>query len=99
MCRAFIFVFLLSCSSPQTLTGVRINSNVPQAVLYIDDELRGPMEYYENIAIPLPPGQHRLRLEHPEYFREHIDVTVVQSIATSITVRMRPRPQENEREP
>ena len=74
--------------------GVRVDTNVPDAILLVDEETRGPVRAYEREYVRLPPGAHRLMLEHPDYFTEYIDVTVVENMAMAVRLEMRRRPEE-----
>ena len=90
---AAAWVAHLACSSamPQ-VGGVRITTNVPEATLYVDEELRGPAGEYEAHYIRLSPGRHRLTLEHPDYFPEYLEVNVPRNMAMAVTMELRRRP-------
>ncbi len=90
-----ITVLAVHCGTAAPRGGVRVITNVPQATLYVDDELRGPVDAYEDHYLHLAPGQHKLMIEHAEYFTEHIDVTVVEDITIAVTLRMRRQPQKS----
>lgn len=82
----------LHCAAAVTPLGrVRVTSNVPGATLFVDEEIRGPVEAYADYDIRLAPGHHRLRLEHPRYITEELEVTVSQSVAISVALQMRLR--------
>ena len=69
-------------------------TNVPDATLTVDEQVRGPVRAYERHYVRLPPGSHRLMLEHPDYFTEYIDVDVVDNMGMAVRLEMRRRPQE-----
>ena len=87
-------VLLCACggTTPQ-VGGVRIATNVPEATLYVDEELRGPAGEYADHYIRLAPGQHRLTLEHPGYFPEYLEVNVARDMAMAVTIELRRRPE------
>ena len=85
--------FLCGCSFTRPRQGgVRVVTNVPDATLYVDEELRGPARAFQESYLHLSPGTHRLILEHPEYFTEFIEVTVPESMGLAVRVEMRQRP-------
>jgi hypothetical protein len=73
--------------------GVRVASNVPDAVLYVDEEVQGPVRAYEEQYIYLDPGEHRLMLEHPEHFTEFAEVEVQSNTGMHVRFEMRRRPE------
>ena len=84
-----------ACSlGPARQGGVRIISNVPEATLYVDEELRGPAEAYQQRYLYVRPGTHRIMLEHPRYFTEYVEVTVPENMGMAVQVEMRQRPQK-----
>lgn len=82
----------ISCASAPRMGGVRVLANVPDAVLYVDEEIQGPVRAYGRHYIRLLPGDHRIMLEHPDYFPEYVDVTVEENMAMAVRVEMRRRP-------
>ena len=79
------------CGAAQPMGGVRVMTNVHDATLLVDDELRGPVSAYEDDYLRLTPGRHRIALEHAGYVSEYIDVTVAQDMAVTVSVDMRAR--------
>ncbi len=80
---------LAACAVPNPeMGGVRLEANVPDATLYIDDEERGPIEAFEGHYHRLSPGSHQLRLEHADYRSESVRVHVVADVAVTVTVEM-----------
>ena len=92
-----LLMVLSGCSSPQSLGGVRLRTNVPEATLFIDDELRGPVREYLDEYLPLDPGPHLIVLEHPGYAPERMDIIVSDGIAMEVSIEMRQRSQHQER--
>lgn len=84
---------LAACAAAPRVGGVRVISNVPDATLYVDEEVQGPARAYQSHYIRLEPGAHRLVLEHPDYFPEYVDVTVQENMAMAVSVEMRRRPE------
>lgn len=66
-------------------------TNVNEAIIYVDDEERGPASAYEGHYVRLAPGPHRIALEHADYFSEYIDVTVVGDVGMTVSIEMRRR--------
>lgn len=85
----------LGCASQQGAGrgsgSVRLVTNVPDAVLYIDDVMYGPGESYERRAIPLPAGTHNFRFEHPEFRRETVRILVTEDVSVTVAVELSPR--------
>lgn len=89
-----IALFSLSCTlTTQRQGGLRVASNVPDAVLYIDEELQGPLRAYEEEYLYLDPGEHRLMVEHPDHFTEFAEVEVRSNMGMQVRFDMRRRPQ------
>ncbi len=85
-------VLLVACAAAPRAGGVRVVVNVPDATLYVDEEVQGPARAYQSHYIRLEPGAHRITLEHPDYFPEYVDVTVQENMAMAVSVEMRRRP-------
>ena len=83
---------LFGCGAAPLVGGVRVETNVPDATLFVDEELHGPVQAYERQYIRLSPGEHRLVLEHPDYFPEYVTVSVAENVAMAVRVEMRRRP-------
>lgn len=88
--RATVMV-LVACGSSTSIGGVRVVTNVSEAILFVDDEERGPASAYEGHYIRLAPGPHRLALEHSEYVSEYIDVNVAEDVGMTVSIEMRRR--------
>jgi hypothetical protein len=87
-------VVACSCSiSTNRQGGVRVISSVPDAVLYVDEEIQGPVRAFERQYVYVDPGPHRLMLEHPDHFTEFIDVDVPSNRGVAVRVEMRRRPE------
>lgn len=54
-------------AAPAT-TSLRVTGAPPDAQVTIDDQVLGPLSYVKSRGVALPPGQHRLTVEHPGYF-------------------------------
>jgi hypothetical protein len=91
---SLVAALLVACTfSTQRQGGVRVASNVPDAVLYVDEELRGPARVFERRYVHLDPGVHRLVLEHPDHFTEYAEVDVRSNTAMQVRFEMRRRPE------
>lgn len=89
---AIFLSFLTICCVPQGSGGIRVISNVPDAVLYVDEEIKGPAQAFKNRYIYVSVGEHRLMLEHPDHFPEFakVDVPAKRGIAVRFEMRRRP---------
>jgi len=99
LCGTICLVALFCLSSAAcTLTtprqgGVRVISSVPDAVLYVDERLKGPVRTFEKRYVYLEPGTHRLMLEHPDHFSELVEIEIQPNMAMAVRVEMRRRPE------
>lgn len=72
--RTFVALLSLACAAvacrPATppTTSLRVRGAPGDAQVTIDDQLLGPLSYVQKRGVALPPGQHRLTVEHPGYF-------------------------------
>jgi len=56
-----------ACGAPQTVS-LRLRSNVPDALVTIDDQHLGTVKYVGKRGVALPPGTHRVTVEKVGYF-------------------------------
>lgn len=65
----FLAATLSACVSgaPKT-TSLRIDGNVDDASVTIDDQLVGSVKVIEKRGVALPPGRHRISIEKPGFF-------------------------------
>ncbi len=90
-----VAIFLAGCAATRPrVGGVRVEINVPEATLIVDEEVRGPVRAYERDYLRLPPGPHRLTFEHPDYFTEYVEVDVVENMGMAVRLEMRRRPSD-----
>lgn len=89
---AFLAITTAACLTIQRQGGIRIESNVPDATLYVDEELKGPVRAYQEQYVHVDPGTHRVTIEHPEHFTEFVEVDVPANMAVKVRVELRRRP-------
>jgi hypothetical protein len=58
----------LVSSQPGRTVSLRVKGNVPNASVTIDDIRVGPLGYVAARGVALPPGKHRVTVEHEGYF-------------------------------
>ena len=90
---AISLVFAACLVSTQRQGGIRVESNVPDAVLIVDEEVRGPVQAYRERYLNVDPGTHRVQLEHPDHFTEFVEVEVPSKMGVAVRVDMRRRPE------
>jgi len=54
-------------SAPRTVS-LRIDANVDDALVTVDDQVVGTVKTVETRGVALPPGRHRVTVEQPGYF-------------------------------
>lgn len=64
------------------------------AEIYVDDEYKGEVRGWAKGILPLPPGDHRLKLTADGYITERFDVTVGAGETKRLTLEMEPRLEE-----
>ena len=87
-------IVLTGCSiTTQRQGGVRVVSNVPDAILYVDEEARGPVRAFGHRYIYLDSGRHRLMLERSGFFPEFAEVEIHSNMGTLVRFEMRRQPE------
>lgn len=61
-------ICLAGCVTTPRTTSLKVHSDVPDAVVTIDDQVLGPAKAVEKRGVALPPGRHRVTIEKPGYF-------------------------------
>ncbi len=56
------------CVGAPKTTSLKVHSDVPDAVVTIDDQVLGAAKVVEKRGVALPPGRHRVTVEKPGYF-------------------------------
>jgi hypothetical protein len=54
--------------NPKTTVSLRMQGNVPDASVTIDDQYVGALAYVTSRGVALPPGKHRITVERLGYF-------------------------------
>ncbi len=92
---AALVVLAAGCvsSAPKTVS-LRLEGNVDDAQVTIDDQLLGSVALVEKKGVALPPGQHRITVEKPGFFPHDELVTVKEGDApVKLTVKLEPIPE------
>lgn len=61
-------VFALGCAGARETVSFRLDANVDDAEVTIDDENVGPVARVEKRGVALPVGKHRISIEKTGYF-------------------------------
>lgn len=59
---------LAGCVSSVVTTSLRIDGNIDDATVTVDDQILGSVGYVEKKGVALPPGKHRITIEKAGYF-------------------------------
>lgn len=89
-----VVALTMSCAaagSERATGSVRLTTNVPEALLYVDDELYGTGESFAERTLDCPTGTREFRFEHPDYRREIVRILVTEDVTVSVDVNLRPR--------
>ncbi len=69
------------CAAPATVS-FRVQSNVKDAMVTVDDQLLGTVAYVEKRGVAMPPGVHRVTVEKAGYFPFDQEVVAKEGEAT-----------------
>lgn len=58
----------VACVSAARTTSLRIDGDIDDATVTVDDQVLGPVSHVEKRGVALPPGQHRISVEKAGYF-------------------------------
>lgn len=64
------------------------------AEIYVDDEYKGEVRGWAKGILPLPPGEHRLKVTADGYITERFDVRIGTGETKRLTLEMEPRLEE-----
>lgn len=57
-----------ACASPAETVSFRLAASPDEATVTMDDQVLGSVEFVEKRGVAMPPGRHRLTIEHQGYF-------------------------------
>lgn len=57
-----------ACAHQAQTVSLRLDANVDEASVTVDDQLLGSAAFVEKRGVALPVGQHRVTVERPGYF-------------------------------
>ena len=85
----------MGCASGPSVRGVRstllVRGEPAEARVYVDDEYAGTARALRTRPLPLPPGPHRLQVEHDGYFPYYGEVDLG-GVQQTIEIRLVERP-------
>jgi hypothetical protein len=73
---ALVLLAMTGCVTKPPTTSLRLQGNVDDATVTVDDQVLGPVGRVEKRGVALPPGKHRVTIEKPGYFPYDELVTV-----------------------
>ena len=72
MNRAWLFVFLCACGAPgngaKATTSLRMTGSPADARVVVDDQIVGTLDMVQARGVAMPPGNHRVSVEHEGFF-------------------------------
>ncbi|HVR62630.1 MAG TPA: PEGA domain-containing protein [Polyangia bacterium] len=90
---ALAFVLLASaCATSLATVGVafRVESNVPDATIWIDDVLVGRVADWQRQGRYIRPGFHRVEIRHPDYYSYFAEIEPAAGTQTSLRAQLHP---------
>jgi PEGA domain len=90
---ALAFVLLASaCATSLATVGVafRVESNVPDATVWIDDVLVGRAVEWQREGRYIRPGFHRIEIRHPNFYSYFAEIEPAAGAQTSIKAELHP---------
>ena len=72
MTRALPFVLLIACGAPgsgaKAVTSLQMTGSPADARVVVDDQIVGTLDMVQARGVAMPPGQHRVTVEHDGFF-------------------------------
>ena len=89
---AFVTVVASSCAHapPRPVVQLRVDSNVADATVWIDDTLVGASADWQKDGRHIPAGFHRVEIRHPSYYSVFQEIDVPAGGATVVHAQLRP---------
>jgi hypothetical protein len=89
---AAALTFLGGCATSQiqATSGLRVECNVPDAALWLDDHLAGRASEWAGKDHMVRPGFYRVELRHPAYYSYMGEVTVTDGGSAVIKAELHP---------
>ncbi|HXI58480.1 MAG TPA: PEGA domain-containing protein [Polyangia bacterium] len=92
---ALLLAFLLAaagCAHSLAASGVafRVESNVPDASVWIDDVLVGQVSQWQRDGRFVRPGFHRVEIRHPSYFSVFQEIDFPPGARTTVQAHLQP---------
>jgi hypothetical protein len=81
-----VVAFLLGATA---LAGVRVECNVPDASVWIDDLLAGSAKEWKSEGHEIRAGFHRIEIRHPGYFSFFQEVELPPGSRTVVNAKLR----------
>jgi hypothetical protein len=92
---ALLLAFLLAadgCAHSLAASGVafRVESNVPDASIWIDDVLVGQASQWQRDGRFIRPGFHRVEIRHPNYFSVFQEIDFPPGAGATVQAHLQP---------
>lgn len=75
--------------APSQLAVVKIQSNVRDALVYVDGRFEATLDRMRG-GIAVTPGVHRFELRHDDYFSSYLELKLERSERKQVTMEMAP---------
>lgn len=75
--------------TPAALAIVKIESNVRDALVYVDGRFEATLDRMRG-GLAVTPGVHRIELRHDDYFSRYLEVTLERSERRMLQMEMAP---------
>jgi len=81
----------VSCAHTGSTNGIvfRVDSNVPDATVWIDDVLVGKASDFKKDGRQIKPGFHRVEIRHPNYYSFFQEVELPAGSRVVVNARLR----------
>lgn len=74
----------------QGAAGFQVQSNVPDAAVWVDDVLIGRVSEWSSSGRFIKPGFHRVEIRHPAYYSHFREIEVAEGSGVLIKAELRP---------
>ena len=88
---AVLVVFALGCATlkPQPVAHLRVECNVPDAMVLLDDGLVGKAADLAKKDKTIHPGFYRVELRHPGYYSHFTEISVEEGASATVKAELR----------
>jgi hypothetical protein len=88
----FMVGLTIGCATMQAekFAALRVECNVPDAVVLVDDELVGKAGELGKVDKSIRPGFSRIEIRHPAYYSYFTEITVPEGGAAAVKAELHP---------